>query len=110
MKTKQKTRLIEVMICESGAGGDCGTWGTDYVEISSRTKAKNIEKQAIKVAWNKYQERDNIVHIALYNIPEEEKTVVCKLCDREVPAETAHRHRGNYVGECCWDERLKTTE
>ena len=38
------------------------------------------------------------------------KTVTCKLCGKETPAGTAHLHQGQWVGECCWDERLRTTE
>lgn len=35
----------------------------------------------------------------------------CKLCRKPCAAETAHRHDGGWVGdECCWDERLKSTE
>ncbi|MEU7802672.1 hypothetical protein AB0B10_25770 [Micromonospora arborensis] len=36
-------------------------------------------------------------------------TVVCGLCGQHAPAESAHRHQGGDVGECCWDERLNAT-
>jgi len=37
--------------------------------------------------------------------------VPCALCGEMVPAKTAHLHEGEYIGdECCWDERLRTTE
>ncbi|MCP9209557.1 hypothetical protein [Streptomyces cucumeris] len=37
--------------------------------------------------------------------------VECKFCRNSVPAQTAHRHDGNWVGdECCWDDRLRMTE
>lgn len=39
-----------------------------------------------------------------------EVVVTCKLCHEECPAETAHLHQGEWVGECCWDPRLKVTE
>jgi peroxiredoxin family protein len=39
-----------------------------------------------------------------------EPTVMCKLCQKQVPARTAHRHDGGYVGDECWDERLRSTE
>lgn len=43
--------------------------------------------------------------------PDLEDTVTCKFCHEQVPARTAHRHDGGYVGdECCWDERLRATE
>jgi len=37
--------------------------------------------------------------------------VECSLCHRNCLKATAHRHQGKYIGdECCWDERLRTTE
>jgi hypothetical protein len=40
-----------------------------------------------------------------------EKTVMCKFCYKEALAETAHLHDGQWVGdECCWDERLRSSE
>lgn len=39
-----------------------------------------------------------------------EPVVVCKLCHQPALAKTAHLHQGEYIGECCWDERLRSTE
>ena len=40
-----------------------------------------------------------------------ELTVRCKLCGDWVHARTAHLHQNEWVGaDCCWDDRLKTTE
>lgn len=36
--------------------------------------------------------------------------VICKLCNEYCEAKHSHLHQGEYVGECCWDERLRTTE
>ena len=37
-------------------------------------------------------------------------TVMCKFCDTETPARTAHLHQGSWVGDaCCWDSRLEVT-
>lgn len=36
--------------------------------------------------------------------------IVCKFCKAELPVEEAHLHQGEYVGPCCWDERLRSTE
>jgi formylmethanofuran dehydrogenase subunit E len=36
--------------------------------------------------------------------------VVCSLCGNPTLADTAHLHQGKLIGECCWDERLRTTE
>lgn len=42
---------------------------------------------------------------------DEEETVECKFCGKQVPADTAHLHDGGWVGdECCWDERLRSSE
>lgn len=42
---------------------------------------------------------------------ENRETVMCKFCFGQCKAETAHFHQGQWVGdECCWDERLRTTE
>jgi hypothetical protein len=37
-------------------------------------------------------------------------TVYCKFCHGAVTEIGAHRHDGGWVGECCWDERLRATE
>jgi hypothetical protein len=34
----------------------------------------------------------------------------CSLCKNPCAASTAHRHQDTYIGECCWDERLRATE
>ena len=34
----------------------------------------------------------------------------CKCCTKKIDLDDAHLHQGEYVGECCWDERLRTTE
>lgn len=37
-------------------------------------------------------------------------TVACKFCEQQVSGRDAHLHMGSWVGECCWDERLRATE
>lgn len=37
-------------------------------------------------------------------------TVACKFCGRAAYAHVAHLHQDGWVGLCCWDERLRTTE
>ena len=40
-----------------------------------------------------------------------DRFVECKFCHKLTNANLAHAHDGGYVGdECCWDERLRTTE
>jgi len=36
--------------------------------------------------------------------------VECSLCGKLCPASTAHLHQGKYIGEECWDDRLKASE
>ena len=36
---------------------------------------------------------------------------VCSLCNKAITnPDDAHLHQGKYIGECCWDERLKASE
>jgi hypothetical protein len=35
---------------------------------------------------------------------------VCKFCGKRIPMGEAYYHQGAFVGQCCWDERLRTTE
>jgi len=37
-------------------------------------------------------------------------SVECSICNELCEAKTAHLHQDEYVGECCWDERLRATE
>ena len=37
--------------------------------------------------------------------------IQCSICHNECDVVQAHIHQGKYIGdECCWDERLRTTE
>lgn len=45
------------------------------------------------------------------NDPEETPTVCCKFCHKQTSETTAHLHDGGWVGDdCCWDERLRSSE
>jgi hypothetical protein len=45
------------------------------------------------------------------DIADEHPTVCCKFCHTAVREDTAHIHQDGWVGdECCWDERLRSTE
>ena len=35
--------------------------------------------------------------------------VMCMFCHNKTPAGTAHLYQGDWIGDCCWDERLRTT-
>lgn len=36
--------------------------------------------------------------------------VRCHLCGSAVPADQAHLHQDEWIGPCCWDDRLKGSE
>jgi hypothetical protein len=37
--------------------------------------------------------------------------LLCRFCQRQVPAKTAHLYQGGWVGDqCCWDERLRSSQ
>lgn len=39
------------------------------------------------------------------------KAVVCSVCKNEALEEKAHLHQEEWIGdECCWDERLRSSE
>ena len=41
---------------------------------------------------------------------EPETTVTCTLCHGPAPARLAHLHQGEWIGDECWDERLRASE
>lgn len=38
------------------------------------------------------------------------QTVSCKFCELPADVRQSHLHQDAWVGPCCWDERLRTTE
>ena len=40
----------------------------------------------------------------------EVEMVECKFCHGAIVQTLGHRHGQGWVGECCWDERLRSTE
>jgi hypothetical protein len=48
--------------------------------------------------------------INLARVRAKARMVRCQFCSKRVPVLTAHRHSGKWVGECCWEERLRVTE
>jgi hypothetical protein len=37
-------------------------------------------------------------------------TVTCSVCGNQACAGGAHLHQDKWIGECCWDEKLKASE
>lgn len=42
--------------------------------------------------------------------PDEPASVVCRVCGEPTDAATAHLHQGGWIGDECWDDRLKASE
>jgi hypothetical protein len=41
---------------------------------------------------------------------DDDETVLCRFCQRQCLARTAHLYQGGWVGDdCCWDERLRSS-
>jgi hypothetical protein len=36
--------------------------------------------------------------------------VECCFCERTIPVVTAHQHQSRWIGDECWDERLRGSE
>jgi hypothetical protein len=42
---------------------------------------------------------------------DDQEQVLCRFCQRQCLARTAHSYQGGWVGdECCWDERLRSSQ
>jgi len=96
-------------------------WVKENTEELLKAQIEELDRQKAKFAQELVDATDKIVEINhMLNEIEREKsgiymkmghTVICKLCKKTVPAATAHLHQGEYIGdECCWDERLRSTE
>jgi hypothetical protein len=56
------------------------------------------------------EEREDKGYLLLTDDGDVDYIQLCKLCQKPTPASTAHCHQGGYIGECCWDERLRASE
>jgi hypothetical protein len=75
---------------------------------SLKIEPKKYKQEAIDEAARKAQ---NLISLALYSGCLDSPTVTCLICQKLVPAITAHRYQEAYVGDaCCWDDRLKASE
>lgn len=43
------------------------------------------------------------------DVDSDEDTVTCKLCEADVPSNTAHSHKSGWICDACWDQRLSST-
>lgn len=116
MKDKHQERIKAVKRANRiDAGGPHGRAGIHMDKMERRMRHMDTKD------WLEAAEDDAMiveeVEMAVYESrlneleQTEEDTVVCSLCGGMVSADVAHPHQGKWIGdECCWDERLKTTE
>ena len=38
------------------------------------------------------------------------ESVECSLCGNDIWTKEAHLHQDDFIGPCCWDDRLKSSE
>lgn len=118
------SKFIQV---ECAVGWPDYTWSDgQYVYLTEDTPDEEIISKAVKEIEDDFNaqgiECAFIVHYST-NLDErftkdgepieddDEQTVMCKFCHQQVPMYSAHLHDGGYVGdECCWDERLRSSE
>lgn len=80
---------------------------TGWNERSKLTLAlEYIDNQDSPDAWQDFLEHaadedENAVYVPM---------VSCKFCGKAIPNADAYMHQSGWVGECCWDERLRSTE
>lgn len=48
--------------------------------------------------------------VYIYRLMSDKQVITCAMCGKETDIVTCYFHQGKYIGECCWDERLKATE
>lgn len=88
---------------ESELIGDC--WdGGNWEEAVAQVAREFNEAAAVHI------DDGALLRMCRRSISAWSASVRCKFCDNVIPAATTHRHQGEYVGECCWDERLRATE
>jgi len=82
------------------------TWEVDI-------EAESAEAAAVE-ALSMHRDEESIATVFEVSDMEGTKKIdldaVCSSCGFPCASNTAHLHQGEYIGECCWDERLKITE
>jgi hypothetical protein len=127
--SKTGAEIIELQAFREGAQSQFEATGQAVVDIPERdlgghsrgqtTRARLIEAAAglgyrivTRRIRNPITDGVQTWSMAAYVVgTTEEKVETCKFCGHHCRASTAHRHDGGWVGdECCWDERLRSTE
>ena len=72
-----------------------------YKHLGKKIEFKDLPRDCQRAVLNDY--------VLLWRINNQQ--VMCKFCHNQCNAKTAHFHDGGWVGyECCWGERLRSTE
>lgn len=102
-------------IAETGAW-ETGAWVRWHEAITLFNAKKPLNHHQAKIIFDEF-EQGEILQFGISLTCEccQEKlafqpTVICKFCLQDAPSKTAHLHQEQYVGECCWDERLRSSE
>jgi hypothetical protein len=116
MKTfrlKEKLRLIE----EQYGSLDINIWsdaasqrsGTEHQEIPMHG---GFSKCALCGEVDCNEDTDPIWHPELFMCHENFMmcVIVCSICKKLSFVDAAHLHQGEWIGSCCWDERMKLSE
>ena len=88
----------------------------DYVENSDyHDEGELFGYQCTKCGATPIDGQDSMTEEELFNFLSEnqmlEEAVTCKFCKKLTGVRTAHVHQGEYIGDdCCWDERLRSSE
>lgn len=83
------------------------------VQTSTLVKARDVLAllESLENPHRSFQIRTESVARQIRALCPEVESVNCKFCHKSVPIKTAHLHDGGYVGDdCCWDERLRSSE
>ena len=92
------------------------TWYTTSVQVTAEADwiAEGKAIASVKDEINKSGVSVShlfVAHISESDEEEDVDMVVCTLCKKSAPVKTAHIHQGEWIGdECCWDEKLRSSE
>lgn len=103
---------------------ESGTSESTYITVACNgTRLQQNEYDTVREARNEFgvicallkdvvtciQQDPTVVGLPAKRVKLSDRT--CKMCGKPCKASDAHLHQGSFIGdECCWDERLRSTE
>jgi hypothetical protein len=93
------------------SGGNCPFCGESNVEgkgveVSETGATQEVSCTECGAVWIDEHKRTGFTVVTA-----PEPQVTCSLCGKNCNADGAHLHGGEWIGdECCWDERLRSSE